>query len=107
MRSQFKEVEVGDSTYIVKQLKALKGLSLQQKIFSSGFLTDDGVDLSKLDPELIADLIVSGAAKGSVNFDMKKFDNEFAGKYAEIYQLALQVIEFNFLDPNAEADSEE
>lgn len=107
MKPQFKEVEVGGTTYIVKQLKALKGLSLQQKIFNSGFLSDEGIDMSKLDPELIADLIISGAAKGSVNFDMKKFDNEFAGKYAEIYQLALHVIEFNFLDPNAEAGSEE
>lgn len=107
MKPQFKEVEVGGTTYIIKQLKALAGLKFQQKIFSSGFLTDDGIDMSKLDPELIADLIVNGVAKGSVNFDMKKFDTEFAGKYAEIYQLALHVIEFNFLDPNAEAGSEE
>lgn len=103
----FKEVEVGGVNYIVKKFKALTGLKLQQKIFNSGFLTDDGVDLSKLDAEVIAELIIQGAAKGSVNFDMKKFDNEFAGKYAEIYQLALHVIEFNFLDPNAEAGSEE
>ncbi|MNR10620.1 hypothetical protein D3C85_1268800 [compost metagenome] len=103
----FKEVEVGGVNYIVKKFRALVGLKLQQKIFNSGFLTDEGVDLSKLDADVIAELIINGAAKGSVNFDMKKFDTEFAGKYAEIYQLALHVIEFNFLDPNAEAGSEE
>lgn len=103
----FKETEIGGTTYIIKKLGAISGLKLQQKVFNSGFLTDEGVDLSKLDADVIAELIVSGVSKGSVNFDMKKFDKEFAGKYAEIYQLALQVIEFNFLDPNAEADSEE
>lgn len=103
----FKEVEVGGVNYIIKKMKALCGLRMQQKVFNSGFLTDDGVDLSKLDADVIAELIINGAAKGSVNFDMKKFDTEFAGKYAEIYQLALHVIEFNFLDPNVEADSKD
>lgn len=101
----FKEVEVGGVNYVVKKLKAIVGLKLQQKVFNS--ITDEGIDMSKLEAETIAELIVNGVSKGSVNYDMKKFDTEFAGKYAEIYQLALHVIEFNFLDPNVEADSEE
>jgi len=100
-----KEVEVGGEIYHLKKFKALKGLEVQRKIFKSGMITDEGVDIMALEPELIADIIIHGCSKGSVNFDMKKFDVTFAGKYTEMFTLVAEVITWNFFQLSD--DSEE
>lgn len=100
-----KEVTVGNEIYHLKKFKALKGLQLQQQVFNSGMITEEGVNVMALDAELIADIIISGCSKGSVNFDMKKFDSHFAGKYTEMFTLVSEILVYNFF-PN-EADSEE
>lgn len=100
-----KEVTVGGEIYHLRKFKALTGLKIQKQIFESGMITDEGVNVMALDAELIADIIIHGCSKGSVNFDMKKFDSHFAGKYTEMFTLVAEVITWNFF-PSID-DSEE
>lgn len=100
-----KEVEVGGQLYHLKKFKAMKGLQIQKQVSESGMITDEGVNIMALDADLIADIVINGCSKGSVNFDIKKFDNEFAGRLTDIYTLTAEIITYNFF-PDV-ADSEE
>lgn len=104
---QSKEVEVGGEIYNLKKFKAMVGLAIQKEIHEAGLFTEDGINVMALSPEAILKIISNGCSKGSVSFDQKTFDNHFAGKYMEIFQLVAEVLMFNFSDPNVEADSEE
>ena len=104
---QTKEVEVGGEIYNLKKFKALVGLAVQKEIHEAGLFTEEGINVMALTPEQIFKIISNGCSKGSIAFDSKVFDNHFAGKYMEIYQLVAEILMFNFADPNAEAATEE
>lgn len=104
---QTKEVEVGGEIYNLRKFKALIGLAVQKEIHEAGLFTEDGINVMALTPEQIFKIISNGCSKGSMAFDTKSFDNHFAGKYIEIYQLVAEVLLYNFADPNGEAASEE
>lgn len=98
-----KEVTIGDATYYLKKFKTMKGLELQQKMMEA---TDPegGFNPAKLSPEVIREVVVNGCSKGSITLDNKKFDDAFAGKLNEVIMLAMEIIVFNFIDPNDLAD---
>lgn len=98
-----KEVTIGDSAYYLKKFKTMKGLELQQKIMDATD-AEGGFNPAKLSPETIRELVVNGCSKGSIAFDNKKFDDTFAGKLSEVMMLAMEIIMFNFIDPNDLAD---
>ena len=102
-----KEVEIGGELYNLRKLKALVGLAVQKEIHDAKLFSDEGINVMALTPEQIFKIISNGCSKGSVAFDQKTFDNHFAGKYVEIYQLVAEILMFNFADPNAEADTAE
>lgn len=104
---QTKEVEVGGEIYNLKKFKALTGLAVQKEIHEAGLFSEEGINVMALTPEQILKIISNGCSKGSIAFDQKTFDNHFAGKYMEIYQLVAEILMFNFADPNAEAAIEE
>lgn len=106
---QTKEVEVGGEIYNLKKFKALTGLAVQKEIHEAGLFSDEGINVMALTPEQILKIISNGCSKGSIAFDQKTFDNHFAGKYMEIYQLVAEILMFNFADnsPNDEAAIEE
>ena len=104
---QTKEVEVGGEIYNLKKFKALTGLAVQKEIHEAGLFSEEGINVMALTPEQIFKIISNGCSKGSIAFDQKTFDNHFAGKYMEIYQLVAEILLFNFADPNAEAATEE
>ena len=106
---QTKEVEVGGEIYNLKKFKALMGLGVQKEIHEAGLFTEEGINVMALTPEQILKIIANGCSKGSMAFDQKTFDNHFAGKYMEIYQLVAEILTFNYADssPNAEADTAE
>lgn len=106
---QTKEVEVGGEIYNLRKFKALIGLAVQKEIHEAGLFTEDGINVMALTPEQIFKIISNGCSKGSMAFDTKSFDNHFAGKYIEIYQLVAEILMYNFADnsPNGEAASEE
>lgn len=104
---QTKEVEVGGEIYNLKKFKAMDGLAIQKEIHEAGLFTDDGINVMALSPEAILKIISKGCSKGSMAFDQKAFDNHFAGKYMEIFQLVAEALMFNFSDPNAQTDDTE
>lgn len=106
---QTKEVEVGGEIYNLRKFKALIGLAVQKEIHEAGLFTEDGINVMALTPEQIFKIISNGCSKGSMAFDTKSFDNHFAGKYIEIYQLVAEILMYNFADnsPNGEAATEE
>lgn len=106
---QTKEVEVGGEIYNLRKFKALIGLAVQKEIHEAGLFTEDGINVMALTPEQIFKIISNGCSKGSMAFDTKSFDNHFAGKYMEIYQLVAEILMYNFADnsPNGEAVTEE
>lgn len=93
---QTKEVEVGGDTFILKKIKALPALRIQKKVYESGMISEDGVDVLKLDPEVIMEIVTQGCTKGSVTIDAKKFDTLFAGKITAVYQLVSEILMYNF-----------
>lgn len=103
---QTKEVEIDGEIYNLKKYRALTGLGIQKEIHECGLFTEDGIDVMKLSPELIFKIVSNGCSKGSMAFDQKTFDTHFAGKYITIFQLVAASLEYNFMDPNAEAASE-
>ena len=104
---QTKEIEVGGEIYNLRKFRALTGLSVQKEIHEAGLFSDEGINVMALTPEQIFKIISNGCSKGSMAFDTKSFDNHFAGKYMEVYQLLAEILMFNFADPNAEAAIEE
>ena len=104
---QTREVEVEGEVYNLKKYRALMGLSIQKEIHDAGLFSEEGINVMALNPEQIFKVISLGCSKGSVAFDQKTFDNHFAGKYAEIFQLLALVLEYNFADPLEENATEE
>lgn len=104
---QTKEVEVGGEIYNLRKFRALAGLSIQKDIHDAGLFSEEGINVMALNPEQIFKVISLGCSKGSVAFDQKTFDNHFAGKYTEIFQLLALVLEYNFADPLEENATEE
>lgn len=101
---QTKEIQIGDDLYYLRKFKAMKGLEVQREVLESGAFSEEGVNVAKLKPEILRDIIVNGCTKGSIRFDNAKFDEHFSGKYMELYQLVAEILMFNFADPNEQPD---
>ncbi|MOA13487.1 hypothetical protein D3C78_1335420 [compost metagenome] len=100
-----KEVEIGGEIYSIKKMKALIGLRVQKKIYESGMISESGINVLALEPETIMEIVINGASKGSVSFDEKKFNVEFAARFNELYMLVAEILQFNFSDEKKD-DSE-
>lgn len=102
-----KEVHIGGQVYNLRKFKALDGLKVHQYVLKSGLITDDGINILALEPDMLMEIVCKGCTKGSITLDAKKFDTEFAGRIQDVYQLTSEILGFNFADPNEQAvDSE-
>jgi len=113
MREQ-KQVTIGKSQYLLHQFGAIEGIRYQKalaavilpaiaEITKSGGMSDEGAmsiamgklaeNIDKIDEKMIEAMVVRGATKDSVAIN---FDNDFAGKYMELFQLLKEIVMFNF-----------
>ena len=113
MREQ-KEVTVNGDNYILNQFGAIEGLKYQKalaqvilpalaEISKSGVEDESGAisiamsklaeNIDKIDERMLEAMVTRGATKNSVAIN---FDNDFAGKYMELFQLLKEIVLFNF-----------
>ncbi|QDP60439.1 MAG: hypothetical protein GOVbin1096_67 [Prokaryotic dsDNA virus sp.] len=113
MREQ-KEVQVGEDTYLLHQFGAIEGLKYQKalaqvllpaiaEISKAGELSEESAisigmnklaeNIDKIDERMIEAMVVRGATKNNMAVN---FDNEFAGKYMQLFQLVKEIVMFNF-----------
>lgn len=113
MREQ-KQVTVCGSNYLLHQFGAIEGIRYQKALASvilpaiaeitkSGGMSDEGAmsvamskladNIDKIDEKMIEAMVSRGATKDSVAIN---FDNDFAGKYMELFQLLKEIVMFNF-----------
>lgn len=111
---QNKEVHVGGDTYLLTQFPATAGIRYQKKLAKvllpafAEFVKSQGAagaspmgvaiekiaeNIDQIDEDLIKEMIVKGASKGSMSIN---FDFEFAGKYDKLLDLLKEIIEYNF-----------
>lgn len=89
---QQKNVIVGGEQYVITQLPAMLGLTVQFD------MERDGVT-----PQLIQKMICSSVIFGSSLITDKVFDSKFAGKYSDLMDLFQECLVFNFTeDDNGE-----
>lgn len=84
---QQKNVIVGGEQYVITQLPAMLGLTIQFD------MERDGVT-----PQLIQKVICSSVIFGSSLITDKVFDSKFAGKYADLMDLFQECLVFNFTE---------
>lgn len=87
----FETCEVGGQTYRLKLIPALKALGIINKLEKHGF-----------SPEVVLEVISSGAAIGGMDFTEKKFNTHFAGKLQDAMSLFAEVLKYNKMFPEAE-----
>jgi hypothetical protein len=113
MREQ-KEVTVNGNDYILNQFGAIEGLKYQKALaqvilpalseISKAGVEDESNAISiamsklaenidKVDERMIEAMVSRGATKNSVAIN---FDNDFSGKYMELFQLLKEIVLFNF-----------
>lgn len=114
MREQ-KEVTIGQDTYLLHQFGALEGLKYQKALaqvilpaiaeiskggegMSESSAISIGMsklaeNIDKVDERMIEAMVVRGATKNNMAIN---FDKDFAGKYAELFQLLKEIVMFNF-----------
>lgn len=111
---QQKTVTIEGQEYLLTQFPATAGLKYQKKLAKvllpslaeivkaqmSQEVSPMGVALEKLaenidqiDEDLLKEMILKGAAKGSMAIN---FDQEFAGAYDKMFELLKEIVEFNF-----------
>lgn len=113
MREQ-KEVTIGENTYLLHQFGAIEGLKYQKalaqvllpaiaEISKAGEMSESSAisigmnklaeNIDKVDERMIEAMVVRGATKNNMAIN---FDNEFAGKYMQLFQLVKEIVMFNF-----------
>lgn len=85
--------EIGETTYVLKLIPAMKALGIVNKLEKFGFT-----------PEVVLEVVSSGAAIGSATIDEKRFNKQFAGKLQEAMELFAEVLKYNKLFPEAEGE---
>lgn len=84
---QQKNVIVGGEQYVITQLPAMLGLTVQFD------MERDGVT-----PQLIQKMVCSSVIFGSSLITDKVFDSKFAGKYSDLMDLFQECLVFNFTE---------
>lgn len=113
MREQ-KTVTVGGQDYLLNQFGAIEGLKYQKALaqvllpaIAEISKHSDGTEesaisigmsklaenIDKVDERMLEAMVTRGATKNSMAIN---FDNEFAGKYMEMFQLIKEIVMFNF-----------
>lgn len=113
MREQ-KTVTIGGQDYLLNQFGALEGLKYQKALaqvllpaIAEISKHSDGSEesaisigmaklaehIDKVDERMLEAMVTRGATKNSMAIN---FDNEFAGKYMEMFQLIKEIVMFNF-----------
>jgi len=113
MREQ-KTVEIGGKSYLLNQFGAIEGLRYQKalarvilpaiaEISKSGGLSEGEAlsigmsklaeNIDKVDEKMIEAMVTRGATVDNMAIN---FDNQFAGKYLELFQLLKEIVLFNF-----------
>lgn len=110
-----KQIQIDGIDFLLTTFPTMQGLAYQKKIAkllgpviaeimksTDESVNPMGIALAKLfdnldeiDPEFIKEIVTKGASKGSmaINFDM-----EFAGKYALLFKLVQEIVDYNFHD---------
>lgn len=112
MREQ-KTVTINGQEYLLNQFGAIEGLKYQKALaqvllpaiaeitknadseasaISIG-MTKLAENIDKVDEKMIEAMVIRGATKNNLTIN---FDNEFAGKYMELFQLVKEIVLFNF-----------
>lgn len=112
MREQ-KTVNINGQEYLLNQFGAIEGLKYQKALaqvllpaiaeitknadseasaISIG-MTKLAENIDKVDEKMIEAMVIRGATKNNLTIN---FDNEFAGKYMELFQLVKEIVLFNF-----------
>lgn len=113
MREQ-KTVTVGGEEYLLNQFGAIEGLKYQKalaavilpaiaEISKNGDGSDESAmsiamgklaeNIDRVDERMIEAMVIRGATKNNMSIN---FDNEFAGKYMQLFQLVKEIVMFNF-----------
>ena len=113
MREQ-KQVTIGQDSYLLNQFGAIEGLKYQKalaqvilpaiaEITKSGASSEEDTlsmgmaklaeNIDKVDEHMIEAMVVRGATKDNIAIN---FDNEFAGRYMELFLLLKEIVMFNF-----------
>lgn len=113
MREQ-KTVTVSGQDYLLNQFGAIEGLKYQKALaqvllpaIAEISKHSDGSEesaisigmaklaenIDKVDERMLEAMVTRGATKNSMAIN---FDNEFAGKYMEMFQLIKEIVMFNF-----------
>jgi hypothetical protein len=113
MREQ-KQVTIGKDSYLLNQFGAIEGLKYQKalaqvilpaiaEITKSGASSEEDTlsigmaklaeNIDKIDEHMIEAMVVRGATKDNIAIN---FDNEFAGRYMELFLLLKEIVMFNF-----------
>lgn len=114
MREQ-KTVTVGGEDFLLHQFGAIEGLKYQKALAQvllpaiaeisklGESLTDQSAiaigmnklaeNIDKIDERMIEAMVVRGATKNNLAIN---FDNEFAGKYTQLFELVKEIVMFNF-----------
>src|SRR5690606_1446630 len=107
MREQ-KEIKIGNDTYLLHQFGAIEGLKYQKALakvllpaiaeISKADVSQESAimigmsklaeNLDQVDEKMIEAMVVRGATKNNMSIN---FDNEFAGKYMELFQLVKEI----------------
>lgn len=113
MREQ-KEVTISGNNYLLHQFGAMEGLKYQKalaqvllpaiaEITKAGEMSEESAisigmakladNIDKVDERMIEAMVTRGATKNNMAINV---DNEFAGKYMELFLLVKEIILFNF-----------
>lgn len=113
MREQ-KTVTIDGQDYLLHQFGAIEGLKYQKalaqvllpaiaEITKGGEMSEESAvsigmtklaeNIDKVDERMIEAMVVRGATKNNMSIN---FDNEFAGKYMQLFQLVKEIVLFNF-----------
>lgn len=113
MREQ-KTVTIDGQEYLLNQFGAIEGLKYQKALASvllpaiaeiskNGDGSDESAisigmaklaeNIDRVDERMIEAMVTRGATKNNMAIN---FDNEFAGKYMQLFQLVKEIVLFNF-----------
>ena len=87
-------------------IKEIGGISFSLKLFPAmvGLNVIGRLEREGMAGEVIGEVIVKGASRGSVAITEKSFDSLFAGKYKEMMELFAEILKYNNLFPEAEGE---
>ena len=82
-------------------IKEIGGISFSLKLFPAmvGLNVIGRLEREGMAGEVIREVIVKGASRGSVAITEKSFDSLFAGKYKEMMELFTEILKYNNLVP--------